>query len=134
MKRKSWFKKKMSHTYFLMTWGGVLQPSVMTRGAQGCGGGYPPLGLLERDISSTKSEHKINSRLLLDVTMFDVIAPKGFARALVTRKSFSPNSLSVLCKVQSVAWLFKPDSEILVFGIKIEHAANILSSSSCTKT
>ena len=42
-----------------MTWGGLLQPSVIddlgwggeaTRGAQGCGGGYPPLGLLERDV------------------------------------------------------------------------------------
>ena len=31
-------------------------------------------------------------------------------RALVTRMSFSPNSLSMLCKVQSVAWFFKPDS------------------------
>ena len=31
-------------------------------------------------------------------------------RALVTRMSFSPSSLSVLCKVQSVACLFKPDS------------------------
>ena len=27
-------------------WGGEA-----TRGAQGCGGGYPPLGLLERDIN-----------------------------------------------------------------------------------
>ena len=31
-------------------------------------------------------------------------------RALVTRMSFSPSSLSMLCNVQSVAWLCKPGS------------------------
>ena len=33
----------------VMIWGGVAKPPV--RDAQGCGGGPPPLGLLERDIS-----------------------------------------------------------------------------------
>ena len=41
----------------------------------------------------------------------------------MTRMSFSPGSLSILRKVQSVACNFKRGSQMLAFGIKIEHAA-----------
>ena len=48
----------------VMTRGGVAKPPVMPRGTAGCGGGPPPLELLERDIIFSTSDPSVHYYLL----------------------------------------------------------------------